>query len=56
MGRLTEKGQWPCKRDRLQQFIKHKELNALRVYTGVCIDHHPIKLDLKNKESRKKCV
>ena len=53
---LKKKGQWPRKRDRLKQFVECEELNALRLYKSECVTHNPVKLELSNKESRKKCV
>ena len=53
---LKKKGKWPCQRDRLKQFLDEKDLNALRLYESRGVNHLPIKLQLGNKESRKKCV
>ena len=56
LDKLKKKGTWPCKRDRLNQFVKDVDLNALRIYKSRGVNHCPVKLELGNKESRKKCV
>ena len=53
---LRSKGAWPCKRDRVKQFLKNEDLNALRIHQTRGVSHEAIKLELDNKESRKKCV
>ena len=51
--KLKKKGIWPCKRDRLNLFVKNTELNALRVYQSRGVNHCCVKVRYKGKYQEK---